>query len=222
MNPTVATPGFEATSSPTTAPGPVTRLKAPGGRSASPIAPASATAHTLVVGAGARTTVFPLARAGARISPGIVYGQFHGLMTPATPRGTRYTNTRLPSVTDGGIRPSTRTASAAAISKYAISSSTSSNASARSGLPWSSASVRAISSRRPSIASATRRIARARSKAVSPDHAANASRAASTARRTSPRVPSGSVPITSPVEGEVASNVDPLSEPTHSPAMNIR
>ena len=46
--------------------------------------------------------------------------------------------------------------------------------------------------------------------------------AASTARRTSPRVPSGSVPMTSPVEGEVASNVAPLSEPTHSPAMNIR
>ena len=67
----------------------MTRLKVPGGRSASAITSASATAQTLVVGAGARTTVFPLARAGATISPGIVYGQFQGLMTPATPRGTR-------------------------------------------------------------------------------------------------------------------------------------
>jgi hypothetical protein len=128
----------------------------------------------------------------------------------------------LPSVTEGGIRPSTRTASAAAISKYAISSSTSSNASARMGLPWSSASVCARSSRRRSIASATRRIARARSNAVSRDHVPNASVAAATARRTSSRVPSGSVPITSPVEGEVASNVAPLSDATHSPAMSIR
>src|SRR6266508_6449918 len=38
-------------------------------------------------------------------------------MTPTTPRGTRYTSTRLPASTDDGISPSIRVASADAISK---------------------------------------------------------------------------------------------------------
>ena len=135
MNPTACVPGSAASSSPTTGPGPVTTFTTPAGRSASSRHPANRAAQTLVVGAGAQTTAFPYAIAGARISPGIVYGQFQGLMIETMPRGTRSSRTRLFASTEGGSSPSARVASAAAISKYAISSSTSSNASARLGFP---------------------------------------------------------------------------------------
>src|SRR5204862_227140 len=85
-----------AIAAPTTAPGPVTRLRTPGGRSASATHSASATAAIAVVEAGVQTTVFPQASAGAISSAGIVYGQFHGVMTPITPRGRRQSSTRFP------------------------------------------------------------------------------------------------------------------------------
>ena len=50
---------------------------------------ASLTAQTEVEEAGAQTTVFPAASAGAISSAGIVYGQFQGVIAPTTPRGTR-------------------------------------------------------------------------------------------------------------------------------------
>ena len=50
---------------------------------------ASFTAQTDVVGAGTQTTAFPAASAGATTSAGMVYGQFHAVMTPTTPFGTR-------------------------------------------------------------------------------------------------------------------------------------
>ena len=89
MNPTAWVRGSAAISSPTTGPGPVTMFTTPGGMSAASRHAASFAAQIEVVGAGAHTTVFPYAIAGARISAGIVYGQFHGLMIETTPRGTR-------------------------------------------------------------------------------------------------------------------------------------
>jgi hypothetical protein len=56
---------------------------------------------------------------------------------------------------EGGSEPSNRLASSPAIEKYSASSSTSSKASATSGLPWSSVSAWANSSRRSPIARAT-------------------------------------------------------------------
>ena len=79
----------------------VDRFTTPVGRSAASRHSASRTAQTEVVGAGAHTTVFPYAIDGARISPGIVYGQF-GLMTETTPRGIRCRRTRLSASTEGG------------------------------------------------------------------------------------------------------------------------
>jgi len=67
----------------------VTIEKTPAGSSASTMHSASFTAHTEVDEAGVQTTAFPAASAGAMSSAGIVYGQFHGVMTPTTPRGTR-------------------------------------------------------------------------------------------------------------------------------------
>ena len=72
MKATPLVPGLRAISSPTTGPGPVTRLNTPGGRSASAMHCASATAHTAVDGAGVHTTALPHASAGAISSAGIV------------------------------------------------------------------------------------------------------------------------------------------------------
>ncbi len=78
--PTPATRGWPAISSPTTEPGPVTRLKAPGGRSASARHSASFTEMAEVLEAGDQTTVFPPASAGAMNSVAMVSGQFQGVM----------------------------------------------------------------------------------------------------------------------------------------------
>src|SRR5579859_3374042 len=93
--PTPSTRGWPATSSPTSGPGPVTRFTAPGGRSASVLHDTSATEITLVDGAGVQTTVLPPASAGAMSSVAIVRGQFQGVITPYTPRGTRRVKTSL-------------------------------------------------------------------------------------------------------------------------------
>ena len=71
---------------------------------------ASATAHTAVDGAGVHTTALPQASAGATSSAGIVYGQFHGLITPTTPRGRRTSITRLPGENEFGSSPPSRLA----------------------------------------------------------------------------------------------------------------
>ena len=126
MNPTPSVPGLRAISSPTTGPGPVTRLNTPGGRSASAMHRASATAHSAVDGAGVHTTALPQASAGAISSAGIVYGQFHGLITPTTPRGRRTSITRLPGENEFGSSPPRRLPSSAAMCQYSSSSSTSS------------------------------------------------------------------------------------------------
>jgi hypothetical protein len=126
MKPTAAVPGLDTSSSPTTGPGPSTKLKTPGGRSASATHSASSAEQTVVEGAGVQVTVLPAASAGATISAGIVYGQFHGVTTATTPRGRRSNSTRLPGDDDGGIEPSRRTPSSAAARHMTTSSSTSS------------------------------------------------------------------------------------------------
>src|SRR5438552_13407393 len=118
MNPTPCVPGLRAISSPTTDPGPVTRLNTPAGRSASTTHSARTVAQTAVVDAGVQTTVFPHASAGAISSAGIVYGQFQGVITPITPRGLRKSRTRLSPDTELGTRPSSRFASSAALRQY--------------------------------------------------------------------------------------------------------
>ena len=118
MKPTPCVPGLRAISSPTTEPGPVTRLKTPGGRSASTTHSARAIAATAVDEAGVQTTVLPEASAGAISSAGIVYGQFQGVITPITPRGRRTSSTRLPGVNELASRPSSRFPSSAAFRQY--------------------------------------------------------------------------------------------------------
>ncbi len=126
MKPTPAMSGWPTISSPTSGPGPVTKLKTPGGRSASATHSASRPEQTAVLGAGVHTTVFPQASAGATISAGIVYGQFHGVTTAIGPSGRRTSRTRWPGFMLGGIAPSRRMPSSAAPRHIATSSSTSS------------------------------------------------------------------------------------------------
>ena len=61
----------------------------PAGNSASTMHSASFVEHTDVDDAAAHTTVLPEASAGAINAAAIVYGQFEGVITPTTPRGTR-------------------------------------------------------------------------------------------------------------------------------------
>ena len=126
MKPTATVPGLTTSSSPTTGPGPRTKLKTPGGRSASATHSASSPEQTAVLGAGVHTTVLPTASAGATISAGIVYGQFHGVITATGPSARRTSSTRLPGDELGGIVPSRRTPSSPAARHMTMSSSTSS------------------------------------------------------------------------------------------------
>src|ERR1700743_1417570 len=105
--PIPATPGWPASASPATGPGPGTKLNTPAGM-APPMTGGSTAQHAMVVGAGTQTTVLPAAMAGARISAPIVYGQFHGLITPTTPSGTRAVRIRRSAEVDGGSSPASR------------------------------------------------------------------------------------------------------------------
>jgi hypothetical protein len=105
--------------------------------------------------------------------------------------------------------------------QYSISSSTSPCDSLCSGLPWSSVSARASSSRRSTIRSATRSIAAARSNADRAAQSRHAAFAPAIARSASSRVPSGTVPSDSPVAGLVASIRAPEPESTHAPPTTI-
>ena len=69
------------------APAPVMTLRTPGGRPASAASEAKINAVSGVVSAGLRTTVLPVARAGAIFQASIIIGKFQGITCPATPSG---------------------------------------------------------------------------------------------------------------------------------------
>ena len=75
---TIACPVFSA---------PVTIFTTPGGKSASWIISANFIAVSGVVSAGFKTTVFPVAKAGAIFHADISKGKFQGIICPTTPIG---------------------------------------------------------------------------------------------------------------------------------------
>src|SRR5690242_17212293 len=182
---------------------------------------ASSAQHAEVLGAGTQITALPAAMAGANNSAPIVYGQFHGLMTPTTPSGTRSVSTRRDAEVDGGAPPGRRIASSAAIRKYPASSATSSRASAASGLPWSSVSARARSSACVSIAAATAWQQAARSNAGSAAQDGQAAPAAATASSTSAGLATATVANVAPDAGLTAVIVPPRPS-RHVPPTQIR
>src|SRR5580692_557582 len=218
--PTPATPGCPTRASPTTGPGPGTKLKTPAGIPVWAITSARTAQHAVVDGAGTQTTVLPAAIAGANTSAPIVYGQFHGLTTPITPSGTRSVRIRRSAETEAGSAPARRLASSAAILKYSASSSTSSNASA-SGLPWSRVRVRASSSRRAPMPAMTLPNQPARSNADTPAHAGQAAEAALTASSTSTGLATATVANVSPDDGLTAA-ADPAPPKRQAPSMYSR
>ena len=81
-------PGWAVRVAPTAAP-PVTTLITPGGIPASAARSASSSAVTGVSSDGLTTAVQPAARAGASFQVSRASGEFHGMMAPTTPTGTR-------------------------------------------------------------------------------------------------------------------------------------
>src|SRR2546421_9043215 len=80
--PTPSTSACPATSSPTSAPGPVTRLATPAGKSASAMHSISATEITLVDEAGGQTAQVPAAGPGGSDAAALVRGAFPGGVEP--------------------------------------------------------------------------------------------------------------------------------------------
>ena len=90
------------------------------------------------------------------------------------------------------------------------------------GMPTSCVITSAISSRRASSSSATRRSSLPRSGAGSSDHAGNAAFAAATARSMSSGTPAGIVANTSSVVESITSSVSVPAGATHEPSMYKR
>nr|WP_255206051.1 hypothetical protein [Actinomadura sp. BRA 177] len=70
-------------------PEPGTMLTTPGGTPASASSSPIRRAVSGVCSAGLRTTVLPVASAGASFHAAIRIGTFHGMICPATPTGSR-------------------------------------------------------------------------------------------------------------------------------------
>src|SRR5437773_2741752 len=130
----------------------VSTLNTPAGSPASSAAFAIASAVSGVADAGLRTTVHPAARAGAILRVTIVAGKFHGVTAATGPTGWRNTQYRFPGWGEGIHSPVIRRASSANQPKYPRENWTSFFASSN-GLPFSSVTSRASSSRRSSMSS---------------------------------------------------------------------
>src|SRR5205807_2468644 len=87
MKPTAAMPGWPASASPATGPGPGTKLNTPAGASSAAMISASRAQQAVVVGAGTPTTALPAARRRHRRAPlGPLEG---GQRRPGGPGGLR-------------------------------------------------------------------------------------------------------------------------------------
>ena len=97
--------GSVTSASPTSAP-PTTTWSRPSGSPASRNTAANiAPPMTGVCGSGLRTTAFPSASAGATTRMPRTDGEFHGVIAPMTPTGTRRTIERRPLTADGMSEP---------------------------------------------------------------------------------------------------------------------
>ena len=105
MNDTTETFGSVTSASPTSAP-PTTTWSRPSGRPASRKTAANiAPPTTGVCGSGLRTTALPSASAGATTRMPSTDGEFHGVIAPMTPAGTRRTIDSRPLTADGISEP---------------------------------------------------------------------------------------------------------------------
>ena len=100
VKPTLATSGCSTSASPTTSPGPGTTFSTPGGSPASSASSAYLSAERGERLAGLRTTELPAAIAGAVFQLPMLSGKFHGVISAATPIGSRNVS-RTPSRSTG-------------------------------------------------------------------------------------------------------------------------
>ena len=89
VNEILARCGWSTRAWPASLPNPVTTLTAPGGKPASITNSASLRTVADVYSDGLITTVFPTHKAGASLLVVNVSGEFHGVMAPTTPSGSR-------------------------------------------------------------------------------------------------------------------------------------
>ena len=82
-------PGWLAIAEPVTAPYPVTTLNMPGGKPACSTSFANSSVDADACSDGFTTTAFPAASAAARLNESSSSGEFHGMMMPTTPIGSR-------------------------------------------------------------------------------------------------------------------------------------
>ncbi len=219
---TIWVSGLATSASPTSDPGPVTRLTVPGGKPASAISSTSSVAQWGVSLEGLSTTVFPATRAGIIFQHGIAIGKFHGVTMAATPSGSRTLIAHLSGSSDGVVSPNSRRPSPAMRKAMSIPSWTSPRVSART-LPIS----RVIARASRSLCSA---ISAPKAYRISPRFGAgvrrqvwNATSAARMARAASVASPAWNCPIRSRVSaGFRLSKVRPAVDSTHSPPMNRR
>ena len=127
---------------PTASPDPVTRLTTPGGKPASSSSSTSSSAQPGVSDAGLRTTVLPLMSAGIIFQHGMAIGKFQGVMSPATPMGSRMLIAHLSGSSEGTVSPNMRRPSPAIRNAMSMPSWTSPRASSRT-LPISAVMWRA-------------------------------------------------------------------------------
>ena len=179
--------GWATIARPTTEPGPMTRLKMPGGQPSSWMMRASRCAVPGTISAGFSRTALPKASAGASFQAGIAAGKFQGVIRPMTPIGSRVTSMSTPGRTEASASPGMRNASPPKKRMICAARRVSAMASLRI-LPSSRASIRPISSDSTSMRRATRSRRSARASGPFACQAGRAARAACTARSTSPAV----------------------------------
>ena len=85
----LSTPACSTSAAPARRPKPGRMLTTPGGRSRSSISEANASADTGVSSAGLRTIALPPASAGQSFHASMISGEFHGMIAPTTPTGSR-------------------------------------------------------------------------------------------------------------------------------------
>jgi len=166
---------------------------------------------------GLSTTPQPAAIAGATLWAARLSGKLNGVIAPTTPIGTRIVQPRRPTPAGCASTTTPRPASvrASTAEKVIVCTARSTSTSACvTGLPASSASVRASSWRRSRMIAAARSRMAARSCEGRP--AAIASAAASTATRAESAPTTGTVPTSESSKGEWTSMVSPPA--TASPA----
>ena len=94
VNATLSTPGWAASAAPRSRLDPATTLNTPGGKPASSSTWAKASVDAGECSEGFTTNVQPAARAGASLNVISSSGEFHGVMAPTTPTGSRRVKTK--------------------------------------------------------------------------------------------------------------------------------